>query len=62
LFLNLATTDGSCSFCSAVYQRELQVRKKFKETFADKHQTLVYLQPELKGIEQLRQMGSALYR
>jgi arsenite/tail-anchored protein-transporting ATPase len=62
LFLNLATADGQCTFCSAVYQRELGVRQKFKEAFADKHQTLVYLQPELKGIDQLRQMGSALFR
>ncbi len=62
LFLNLATADSSCSFCSAVYQRELQVRRKFENAFTDKHQTLVYLQPELKGIEQIGQMGSALFR
>ncbi len=62
LFLNLATADCSCSFCSEVHQRELQVKQKFNDTFADKHQTLVYLQPELKGIESLKKMGNALFQ
>lgn len=61
LFLNLATADRSCSFCSAIFQRELQIRQKFEETFPEKHKTLVYLQPELLGIERLKEMGGALF-
>ncbi len=62
LFLNMATADRSCTFCSAVFQHELRVRQKYEETFPEKHKTLVYLQPELRGIERLREMGSALFR
>jgi arsenite/tail-anchored protein-transporting ATPase len=61
LFLNMAVARSTCAFCSALYQRETQIRQKFKDAFADKHQTLVFQQPDLRGIERLRQMGNALF-
>jgi arsenite-transporting ATPase len=62
LFLNLATSDRPCAFCSTVFHRESRMRQKFEEAFPEKHKILVYLQPELRGIEQLRQMGEALFQ
>jgi hypothetical protein len=62
LFLNLATSDCPCAFCSTVFQRELGMRQKFEESFPEKHTVMVYLQPELRGIEPLRRMGAALFR
>lgn len=61
LFLNLATADRPCSFCSAIFQRELQIRQKFEQTFPEKHKTLVYLQPEPLGIDRLKEMGGSLF-
>lgn len=61
LFLNQATADRSCAFCSAVFQRELKLREKFEAAFPDKHKALVYLQPDLRGIERLKKMGNALF-
>lgn len=61
LFLNMAVARSTCDFCSALHQREMQVRRKFEDAFTDKHQTLVFQQADLKGIERLRQMGNALF-
>lgn len=61
LFLNLATPAGKCPLCSALYRRELQVKKKFQQTFSRKHRTLVYGQGEPRGLEQLGELGEALY-
>ena len=61
LFLNMAVVPSACDFCSALYQREMRIREKFKAAFADQHQTLVFQQPDLKGIERLQQMGNALF-
>jgi arsenite-transporting ATPase len=61
LFCNLATPASKCPLCSAIYQRESQVKKKFKETFSGKHQTLVYRRGEPRGLRRLRELGEALY-
>ncbi len=61
LFLNMAVDHSTCDFCSALYRREMQMRQKFKDAFSGKHQTLVFQQTDLKGIERLRRMGNALF-
>jgi len=61
LFLNLATPDSKCSLCSALYKRESQVRKKLQQTFSEMHQTLIYHRGEPRGLEQLGELGNAIY-
>jgi len=61
LFLNLATPDSKCSLCSALYRRESQVRNKLQQTFSEMHQTLIYHRGEPRGLEQLGELGNALY-
>jgi arsenite-transporting ATPase len=62
LFLNLATPPSECSLCSALSQRESQVKDKFQRTFSGRHQTLVYRQGEPCGLKQLGDLGQALYQ
>ncbi len=59
--LNLATPLGNCPFCSARFKLEVEIKKKFKKTFAEKHQILVYRQTEPRGLQQLGKLGEALY-
>ena len=61
LFLNLATPDSKCSLCSALYRRESQVRNKLQQTFSDMHQTMIYHRGEPRGLEQLGELGEAMY-
>jgi len=62
LFLNLATPPSRCPLCSAVHQREKAIMQKYKQAFADQHQTLVYQQGEPRGLEALGQLGETLYK
>jgi arsenite-transporting ATPase len=62
LFLNLATPASPCPLCSALYQRESQVKEKFKRAFPGVRQTLVYGQGEPRGLDRLQNLGAALYR
>ncbi|MGA7144000.1 MAG: ArsA family ATPase [Desulfobacterales bacterium] len=61
LFLNLATPDGKCSLCSALYQRESQLGKKYQRAFSQMHQTLIYRRTEPRGLERLGELGETLY-
>jgi hypothetical protein len=38
------------------------VVEDFRQAFLEKQQTLVYRQPEIAGLEQLRRLGWRLYR
>ncbi len=62
LFLNQATPPSQCSLCSALYEEESTVREKYRQVFTSRHQTLVYRCGELSGIEQLGELGAALYQ
>jgi arsenite-transporting ATPase len=62
MFLNLATPAGLCPLCSALHRREWQVKKKYEETFAKKHRTLVYRQGEPRGLRDLGELGETLYK
>jgi len=62
LFLNLATPTSECSLCSALHQRESKVYGKYKETFPDRQQVLVYRQEKLQGLVELGRLGQVLYR
>jgi len=61
LFLNLATPDSKCSLCTALFRREAKVKKKLQQTFSEMHQTLIYHRGEPRGLEQLGELGKALY-
>jgi arsenite/tail-anchored protein-transporting ATPase len=61
LFINLATPDSKCPLCSALYQRESMVKEKLQQTFSQMHQTIIYHRGEPRGLEQLGELGSALY-
>jgi len=62
LFLNLATPLSECLLCSALYQRETHVKKKFLKSFSGIQQTLVYRQGEPRGMDRLGELGEALYQ
>jgi len=63
MFLNMATPPSGCELCSALHEREMRVEEKFRRSFADKHQTLIYRQQaEPRGIERLSSLGEVIYR
>ncbi len=62
LFLNLATPNGECRLCSALYRRESLVMSGFKQSFSTQHHTLIYRQGELRGLERLGDLGWSLYQ
>jgi arsenite-transporting ATPase len=62
VFLNLMTPPGGCRLCSSLRRRELLVAESFRQVFPEKHQTLVYRQPELAGLERLERLGRRLYQ
>jgi arsenite-transporting ATPase len=62
VFLNLMTPPGGCRLCSSLRRRELLVAESFRQVFPEKHQTLVYRQPELAGLERLEKFGRRLYQ
>ncbi|ETR68044.1 MAG: hypothetical protein OMM_04800 [Candidatus Magnetoglobus multicellularis str. Araruama] len=62
IFLNLATPESDCLFCSALHQRETSIKEKFINSFGDIHQSLVYDQGELGSIERLEQLGNQLFQ
>jgi arsenite-transporting ATPase len=62
MFLNLATPLSECLLCSALYQRETHVKKKFLKSFSGIHQTLVYRRDEPRGLDRLGELGEVLYR
>jgi arsenite-transporting ATPase len=61
VFLNLMTPPVDCRLCSSLRRSELLVAESFRRMFPDKHQTLVYRQPEIAGLEQLEKFGRRLY-
>ena len=62
LFLNLATPAWDCPLCAALNRREALIREKFQQTFAGRHQTVIYRQSEPRGLKRLGELGQALYR
>ena len=61
LFLNQATSVCRCPLCSALYQGEQEICRKFREAFPDRQQTLIYKQGEPGGLVNLKRLGHALY-
>ncbi len=61
IFINLATPDSKCPLCTNLYQRESKVKEKLQQTFSQMHQTMIYHRGEPRGLEQLGELGSALY-
>ncbi|MBI2191522.1 MAG: ArsA family ATPase [Planctomycetes bacterium] len=61
LFLNLVTPLSACPLCAALNRRESMVRAKFQRTFSALHQTIVYHQGDLRGVEKLGDLGKELY-
>jgi arsenite-transporting ATPase len=61
LFLNMATAEKECLFCSSLYQSESKVKEKFQNHFPDVRQLVVYRQPDLLGLQRLETLGKALF-
>jgi arsenite-transporting ATPase len=62
VFLNLMTPPCDCRSCSSLRRRERLVVEDFRQAFLEKQQTLVYRQPEIAGLPQLKRLGWRLYR
>ena len=62
VFLNLMTPPCDCRLCASLRRRERLVAEDFRQAFPEKQQTLVYRQPEVAGLEQLKRLGWRLYR
>jgi arsenite-transporting ATPase len=62
VLLNLMTPPCDCRLCSSLRRRERSVVEDFRQAFLEKQQTLVYRQPEIAGLEQLKRLGWRLYR
>lgn len=62
IFLNLATPSVECALCTSLHHLEQEVRREFFEAFPALHHTVIYRQGEPQGVEQITQLGHALYR
>jgi arsenite/tail-anchored protein-transporting ATPase len=62
LLLNLATPARDCPLGTALNRREKVIKDKFQQTFAGRHQTVIYRQTEPRGLKRLAALGQALYR
>jgi len=62
LFLNLATPASECPLCSEARRVESRVRRRYREAFPGRPQTLVFRGREPVGVEALERLGRALYR
>ena len=62
LFLNMATPEGSDPLCASLFRRESAVRDRFASTFPGISRTVVYLQSDPRGVENLEALGQLLYR
>ena len=61
LFLNQATPPFHCPLCSALYQGEQEIRRKFREAFPEVQQPLIFKQGEPRGLKELERLGEFLY-
>jgi len=62
LFLNQATPAWDCPLCAALNRREALIKDKFQQTFAGRHQTIIYRQSEPRGLKRLGELGQVLYQ
>ena len=62
LFINLATPPVECPLCSALYERESQLRRQYRVFFRGNRHVLVYRQGEPRGLQQLEALGNTLYQ
>lgn len=62
VFLNLMTPPADCPLTSSLRRSESLVAEGFRQMFPEKHQTLVYRQPEIAGLDQLERLGQCLYQ
>jgi arsenite-transporting ATPase len=61
LFLNLATPPSDCPLCLSIRQTESALIDKFRQTFSDMNQPLIFRRQEPVGIQSLRELGKAIY-
>lgn len=61
LFLNMATPESGCGFCSALIKGEKAVLNKFKQNFGGMARTIVYQQEEPRGPAALEALGQAMF-
>jgi arsenite-transporting ATPase len=61
LFLNQASPPGRCPACLARSEAESRVRRRFRETFPDIPQSVVYWCGERRGVARLSELGRELY-
>jgi arsenite-transporting ATPase len=62
LFLNLATPASECPLCSEARRAEARVRRRYREAFPDRPQTLVFRGRGPVGVGALKELGWELYR
>jgi arsenite-transporting ATPase len=62
LFLNMATPEGPDPLCESLFRRESVVRDRFASAFPGISRTVVYLQSDPRGIENLEALGRLLYQ
>jgi arsenite-transporting ATPase len=61
LFVNMATPTSTCGLCSARFLHEVDVKRKFQQTYPRMSQALIYRQNEPRGLAGLEALGKALY-
>jgi len=62
LLLNMATPEGPDPLCASLFRRESVVREKFALAFPGIDRTVVFLQSDSRGIENLEALGQLLYQ
>ncbi|KPA16525.1 arsenite-activated ATPase ArsA [Candidatus Magnetomorum sp. HK-1] len=62
IFLNLATPQNDCDFCSRLNQREQSIQKEFQNYFPNIHQSIVYYQGVLDNLQKLEGLGDSLFQ
>jgi arsenite-transporting ATPase len=61
IFLNLMTPPSTCRLCRRLVQRESLQTGEYRQSFPDRHLTLLYRQPDLRSMEMLGELGKRLF-
>jgi arsenite-transporting ATPase len=60
LFLNMMTPESGCPFCAQRARQDREVVREYARSLPV-HRTLVFRQPEPRGLDRLKKVGDALY-
>ena len=60
IFLNLATPDSECPFCSEMHRYEEMIKRRYKDEFPDINQKTINYRGSIKDLNNLEKLGECV--